>query len=174
MLQNFDLVSTRIKSYVCFPDNKFKTSRGLPAQEAEVEQKLRQYWADKTIPNSKKLEGLEYDLSKFDPENTSNKEMRKITELLASMGILDYGTTGWLDGVDLEFNHFGDEINIGKKTNLFANFDRQLKIYESEISAGKVFLNDEKTSLYTAISVVMALQERAKELRPAGLVDTKA
>lgn len=88
------------------------------------------------------------------------------------MGILD-GTAGWLDGVDCEFNSLGNEINMGKKTNIFSYFDRHLEFYKSEISAGRYGVKDSRTSLYTAISVVMALQERAKETRAASLIDTK-
>lgn len=173
MWQNFDQICTRIRSYAYVPDNKFITSRGLPAQEANIEQKLRQYWADETIPNAIKLEGFDIDLSGFDPENTSNEFMRKVTVKLYEMGILDNGTTGWLCGVDCEFDSVGNEINIGKKTNIFAYFDRHLEFYKDEISAGRNGVRDAQASLYTAISVVMALQERAKEKQPASLIDTK-
>lgn len=174
MWENFDLVSDRFKSYVYTPDNKFKTPRGLPEQETVLEQKLRQYWADETIPNSKKLEGFDYDLSKFDPKNTSNKEMTQIRVALEKMGIIDRSTGCCLDSADLEFDRFGHEINMDKKIDLFSYYDRCLKVYEGEISSGLTFLTETRAGLYTAISVVMALQERAKELRATGLVDTKA
>ena len=174
MWGNFDAVRERISGYNCFPDPKYKTVRGLPKQEENVEQKLRQYWADKTIPNSVKLEGLDIDLSKFDPKNTSNKEMRDITRKLSELGILDDSTCGWLHGVDVEFNSLGNEINIGKKTDLFAYFERHLKIYSSEISAGYTIVKDAQTSLFTAVSVVKALQERGEMLRTGSLVDANA
>lgn len=174
MLENFDLVRDRLSSYACVSDRQFRIPYGLSGQEEEsVDQKLRQYWADKSIPNAVKLEGFDLDLSTFDPENTSNKEMRKITTVLYSMGILDRSSSYWIDGVQAEFNSSGKEINIGKKTNLFAHFEACLEYHKSEISAGRTMTKILQTSLNTAISVVLALQERAKQPRAASLVDTK-
>ncbi|MDB6143016.1 MAG: hypothetical protein JWP80_2060 [Pseudomonas sp.] len=174
MWENFDVVSARIKDYAYAPDGKFKTVRGLPALEENVEQKLRQYWADKTVPDSKKLEGFEYDLSKFDPKNISNREIRQISVALEEMGIIDRVTGTWLSATNLEFDRYGNEINIDKKVNLFKHYDFCLGVYEQEISAGLTFLTDVQTSLYTAISVVMALQERAKAPPSVSLIDTNA
>jgi hypothetical protein len=174
MWENFDLVSDRFKSYVYTPDSNFKTPRGMPAQETNLEQKLRQYWADETIPNSKKLEGFEYDLSKFDPRNISNREARNICVALQNMGVIDRSTGAWLGGTNLEFDRYGNETNMDKKINLFKHYEFCLGVYEKEISAGLTFLTDVRTSLYTAISVVMALQERAKAPTSSSLLDTKA
>jgi hypothetical protein len=173
MWENFDRVNDRISHYTCVLDKKFKTPRGLPAQETNLEQKLRQYWADKSVPNAKKLEGFEYDLSTFDPRNTTNKEMTKIRAALENMGVIDRSTGCSLDGVDVEYDRFGHEIKTDKRVDLFAYFDRNLKIYESEIAAGRTFLTETRTALYTAISVVMALQERGKASRSASLINTK-
>ena len=173
MLLNFDLVKERLENYSVFPDRKFRIESGLPSAEKDVEQKSRQYWADNSISNEAKLAGFEYDLSDFDPENTSNREMRDICWKLCELGIVDTWTASWMSSVNVEFNSLGNEINMGGKTNLFASFDSSLEYYKSEISAGKTYLKNVQTSLATAIYVVLALQERSKMSKEGALVDTK-
>ncbi|WP_397449732.1 hypothetical protein [Pseudomonas sp. NA-150] len=174
MWENFDVVRDRLSSYKVYPEAKYKTVRGLPMQEQNLEQKVRQYWADKSISNAEKLKGFDLDLSKFDPRNTNNMELRKISNALESLGIVDQSTGGWFGGANLEFNSLGNEINKYKKVDLIEYFDGHLEFYKRELSSGYSIVKDAQTSLYTAISVLQALKEYALEVRANSLVDTTA
>nr|GFD56482.1 hypothetical protein [Tanacetum cinerariifolium] len=82
-------VDQRLKTYFAVPDKRFEVKSGLSPQEEAVKQRVRQYWADKSIPESKKLEGLNIDLSGFDPRNTSNRQLLEVGTLLAEQGLID-------------------------------------------------------------------------------------
>lgn len=174
MMDNYDLVKARLESYTVMPDKNFRVETDLPPEEKDIEQKVGQYWADKSISNEERLAGFEYDLSNFDPENTSNIEMRAIAWKLCDRGIIDAGTASWLGGFDVEFNSQGNEINKGRKKDLFASFNRSLEFYKTEISAGNTNLKNVQRSLSTALLVLLALQERAQITRDKTLIDTHA
>lgn len=174
MLKNLVEITQRLRSYTAVPDNRFRTRSGAPDQEENVEQKVRQYWADESIPNEQKLKGFKLDISDFDPRNTTNRQMRKIGNALADMGIVDLGTSGWLSGIDLEFDALGNEINLDKKVDMYAYFERQLKFLNGYISEGHGFAKDTLTKLKTVISVTLALEERAKKTPEKSLVNIRA
>ena len=115
--------------------------------------------------NAEKLKGFDLDLSKFDPRNTNNMELRKISNALEGLGIVDQSTGGWFGGANLEFNSLGNEINKYKKVDLIEYFDGHLEFYKRELSSGYSIVKDAQTSLYTAISVLQALKEYALEMR---------
>lgn len=170
---NFAQIRDRISTYAYWPDKQFKVSSGGTEQEESIAQKLRQYWADDSISNASKLEGFEFDLSGFDPMNTSNREVTKISVALEEMGIIDCATGSWLRGAGSEFNDQGNQINKDKKTNAFEYFDNSFKFLKGYIAKGHDFAKETLTSLNTAIAVLLALQERAQASRSTSLIDTQ-
>jgi hypothetical protein len=118
MDENLAQIRERISTYAYRPDKQFRVSSGRTEQEEGIAQKLRQYWADDSVSNASKLEGFEFDLSGFDPMNTSSRELVKISIALEEMGIIDRTTGSWLCRVGSEFNDQGDQINKGKKRML--------------------------------------------------------
>lgn len=174
MMDNYDVSSARLDSYMCFADKKFRGTSDLSSQEKDVQQKIRQYWADESISNEAKLADFDMDLSGFDPENTSNLKMRDITQQLYDRGIVDPATLRFLDAINTEHNNLGNEINKGRETNLLAHFDDCLGFYKKEISSGRCYMKDVQSSLMTAISVLRALQERAQLDKSKFLINTTA
>ncbi|HEX8595500.1 MAG TPA: hypothetical protein VF682_19825 [Pseudomonas sp.] len=173
MEQNLALVSARLAHYTREPDNQFRTSSGFTAVGETAAQKLRHYWDDKSIPNEVKLLGFEMDLSDFDPRNTTFTELRKIRIGLQELGIIDFTTGGVLDGIDLEFDAQGNQVNKDKKVDVFEFFERELKNLKKYIADGHSFANDTLIKLNTGIQVMRALDERSKFLRSTGLIDTQ-
>jgi hypothetical protein len=174
MVQNFSEIQRRLSSYAVVPDNRFKTQSGATEQEESIKQKVRQYWADDSIPNEQKLKGFKLDLSGFDPRNTTNRQLREIGNALADMGIVDYGTSGWLSGIDLEFDALGNEKSLDKKVDMYDYFERQLNFLNKYISEGHGFAKDTLTKLKTVMSVTLALEERAKQPNEKSLVNIRA
>ncbi|MEA9979949.1 MULTISPECIES: hypothetical protein [unclassified Pseudomonas] len=174
MMDNYDVVKLRLESYTASPDRAFRVETDYPVAEKDIQQKVGQYWADKSISNEERLAGFEYDLSNFDPENTSNVEMRAIAWELCDLGVIDTATASWLGGLDVEFNSQGNEINKGKKKNVFTSFNSSLEYYKTEISAGNTSLKNVQRSLSAALLVVLAIQERAQMTKNKALIDTHA
>ncbi|MEB0042739.1 MULTISPECIES: hypothetical protein [unclassified Pseudomonas] len=174
MISNFDLVSKRLDSYVCFPDRKFRGTSDLPSLEKDVEQKIRQYWADESISNEEKLADFDIDLSTFDPRSTSNLKMRVLCQQLYDKGLVDGSSLGFLDAINTEHNSLGNEINKDRPTNIIAHFDLCLAFYKQKIAEGYDDVKDVQSSLMTAISVLRALQERAQMDSDKSLIDIHA
>lgn len=173
MIENFGLIKDRISAYTYVPDRQFRTSSGRSVEEESIAQKLRQFWADDSISNSSKLEGFEFDLSGFDPESTSSRELISISVMLQKMGIIDHITGSWLGAVGSELNDQGNQINMDKKTNAFEYFDRSLEFLKGRITEGHDFAKETVTTLKTAMTVILALQERAQFSRTPSLIDTR-
>ncbi|MFJ5299543.1 hypothetical protein ACIQAL_23860 [Pseudomonas sp. NPDC088368] len=173
MLQNFSEINRRLSTYAVLPDNRFRTQSGASEQEESVKQKVRQYWADESISNKEKLKGFNLDLSGFDPRNTTNRQLREIGNVLVDMGIIDYGTSGWLSGIDLDFDAQGNEISLDKKVDMYDYFERQLGFLNKHISEGHGFARDTLTKLKTVMSVTLALEEHANTPRERSLVNIR-
>lgn len=124
MIQNFVEIRQRLSAYTVAPDDRFRTRSGATEQEESIKTKVRQYWADTSISNAEKLKGFDMDLSGFDPRNTTNRQLREIGNTLADMGIVDYATSGWLSGIDVDFDAQGNEISLDKKVNMYSYFQR--------------------------------------------------
>jgi len=73
MIGNLSKVQERLRVYAPAPDKQFNVKSGLSPSEEAVKQKVRQYWADKDIPNVKKLEGLNVSLAGFDPRKNQQQ-----------------------------------------------------------------------------------------------------
>lgn len=173
MIGNLGKVDQRLKVYSAPPDARFNVKSGLSPQEELVKQRVRQYWADKDVSNLKKLEGLNIDLSGFDPRRTSNKQMMEIGVILADKGIIDGDLIGAISSINVEFDSLGKEINMGKEVDAYAYFDRQLEALGQYIAEGNDIGKTAMVELKTAISVMMALQEYAKAPKTRSLVNIR-
>ena len=174
MLENLALVRERISSYTRDPDSRYRGSSGWSAEEESITQKLRQYWADDSISNEVKLRGFDMDLSTFDPRNTTFMELNKIALGLEALGIIDFTTGGVLTTADLEFDRQGNQINKDKKVDIFECLEFQLKHLKAYIAEGHDFANDTLVKLNAGITVMLALDERAKASRRGSLVNIEA
>lgn len=174
MEQNLFVVRERLANYSYLPDRQFRTLSGFSVAEESVAQKLRQYWADNSIPDEVKLQGFDMDLSKFDPRNTTFTELRQIRVGLQELGIIDFTTGGILDSADLDFDTQGNQINKDKKVDVFEYFERELEHLKKYIADGHGFAGDTLIKLNTGITVMRALDERARSLRNGVLIDTQA
>lgn len=173
-MENTVLINQRLTGYHCFLSQEFKAvlDRG-PTDEVAL-QKLRQYWADENVPGVDKLKGFDYDLSTFDPRKTSRGELRKIANALSDMGIIDGIVASRLGGMNCEFDRYGQEINIDKPLDAVEFLDGGLEFLKGYIAEGRDFAKDEMLFTKTAINVILALQERAKAMKPKGGVSIKA
>ena len=174
MIGNLSKVDQRLKTYVFIPDKRFEVKSGLSPQEEAVKQRVRQYWADDSISNVKKLEGLNLDLSGFDPRKTSNKQLRDIAAILAELGMIDGDLVGVVSGIDVQFDSQGKEINMTQQVDAYQFFDKELGVLRDVIREGNEFAKGALVELKAAISVVMALEEYAKSPRKRSLVNIKA
>ncbi|TDV69813.1 hypothetical protein [Pseudomonas sp. LP_7_YM] len=174
MIGNLSKVQERLKFYTVVPDNRFSVNSGLSPSEEAAKQKVRQYWADQDIPNVEKLAGLNLDLSGFDPRNTSHKELRSIAFILADLGIVDGGLIGSLSDMNIELDNAGNKINVDKRVNAYAFMDRSLEFLKKHISEGGDHAKGALIDMNTAITVLMALEERAKTPLVKSLVDIRA
>lgn len=174
MIDNYDLVGARLASYNCFPDAKYRINSGGPAQEERLSEKLRQYWADTNISNAEKLEGFDYDLSDFDPRNTTPNELIKIALALYGMGIIDDATVVGLTSAGDDFDRYGNQINMDKKVDAIEDLHRSLEFTKDRVSKGFDFSKEMLTMMTLDMTVMLALQERAEMMRKnKSLIDIK-
>lgn len=174
MIGNLSKVQERLRVYSAVPDKQFNVRSGLNPQEEAVKQKVRQYWADKSIPDVKKLEGLNINLTGFDPRKTSNRQLRDIGALLAEQGIIDGDLIGTMGGINVEFDAQGKEINIDKEVNAYEFFTDHFLRLQGAINQGNEMAKGAVVDLNTAVSVLMALEEHAKRPRERSLVNIRA
>jgi hypothetical protein len=174
MIGNLSKVQERLSVYVAGPYKRFETISGLSTEEQAVKQKVRQYWADESISNIKKLQGLNIDLAGFDPTRTSNRQLREIGAVLAERGIIDEGLVDAMSSVNIEFDADGNEINREKEVNAYAFFDKELGVLHDLMSRENEVANGALEELRTVISVVMALAEYANTPRERSLVNIRA
>lgn len=174
MIGNLSKVQERLRVYVAGPYKRFETISGLSTEEQAVKQKVRQYWADESISNIKKLQGLNIDLAGFDPTRTSNRQLREIGAVLAERGIIDEGLVDAMSSINIEFDADGNEINREKEVNAYAFFDKELGVLHDRMSRENEVANGALEELRTVISVVMALAEYANTPRERSLVNIRA
>jgi hypothetical protein len=173
-MENTKLISQRLTGYHCAFNKEFKTVLDRGPKDEGTLQKLRQYWADEKVPNVDKLKGFDYDLSTFDPRKTSRGELRKIADALSEMGIIDGIVASRLGGMNCEFDRYGQEINIDKPLDAIEFLDGGLDFLKGYIAEGRDFAKDELIFTKMTINVMLALQERAKAMKPKGGVSVKA
>jgi hypothetical protein len=174
MIGNLSKVQERLRVYAAPPDQRFNVKSGLSPQEEAVKEKVRQYWADQSVPNVKKLEGLNISLAGFDPRRTSNKQLMEIGVILAERGMIDNDLIGSMSSIDVEFDAQGNEINMDKEVDAYQFFERQLGILHDVIAEGNDVAKGALVELKTSISIIMALAEYAKGPRPRSLVNIRA
>lgn len=174
MIGNLSKVQERLRVYIAAPDKQFNVRSGLSPDEEAVKQKVRQYWADTSISNMKKLEGLNIDLAGFDPRRTSNKELREIAAILVDRGIIDGDLMSSVAAIDVQFDSTGKEINIGREVNAYQFFERELGVLKDVIAEGNEFAKAALVELKAGISIMKALEEYAKTPRVKSLVNIRA
>ncbi|MDB5981542.1 MAG: hypothetical protein JWQ69_2557 [Pseudomonas sp.] len=174
MIENYGLIRERMSSYSYFPDAQFKVRTNASAETREVVQKVRQYWADKNIPNAEKLKGFDYDLSAVDFRKASFNELRKITNALIDMGIIDYATGSALDNAGCDYDKNGRQINMDKKVDVVEYLNGNAEYLIGYIAEGRDFAKDTLDGINTAIRVMLALQERAQSMKVDGSISIKA
>jgi len=174
MIGNLSKVQARLRVYAPAPDKRFNVKSGLSTNEEAVKQKVRQYWADKDVPNVKKLEGLNISLAGFDPRKTSNRQLMEIGVILAERGIIDGDLIGAISSVEVKFDAQGTEINMDAQVDAYAYFEKQLDVLKDFIKEGNEMAKGALVELKTSISIVMALEEYAKTPRQRGLVSIRA
>lgn len=174
MIGNLSKVQERLGVYVAAPYKRFEGTSKLSPDEQAVKQKVRQYWADESISTIKKLQGLNIDLSGFDPTKTSNRQLREIGAVLAERGIIDDGLIDAMSSINIEFDADGKEINMDKEVNAYAFFDEELGVLRDLMSRDNGVAQDALGELKAVISVVMALAEYANTPRERSLVNIRA
>jgi hypothetical protein len=175
MMFSFDAVQVRLTDYAYVPDSKYKlTNTGFPPIEAGLAQKSRQYWADKSIPNEVKLEGLDFDLSAFDGENSTTREMMALSVALEKLGVIDRGVGSIIGGMNCDFDSSGNQTNFGKKIDAFAFLRFCLENTKQYIEDGHGFAKSVLVSMNTAITVMLAIKERADASKAKSLINTTA
>lgn len=162
----FIRINDRLAHYTARPDPAFRTESGYKSDEEAVMQKLRQFWADESIPNDVKLSGFELDLADFDPRNTSFNEMKTIGLLLLDLGIVDSATRSGLDYAGVEFDRNGMQINKDKKVNAIAWLHMNLDFLKKEISEGHGYARDGLVKFELALTVMLALEDKSKSFHP--------
>lgn len=174
MIGNLSQVDQRLKFYSAVPDKQFNVKSGLSPQEEAVKQKIRQYWADKDVPNVKKLEGLNIDLSGFDPRKTSNKQLWEIGVILAEQGIIDNDLVRTMSSINLQFDSLGQAINTDVEVDAYQFYARELEFLEAYIAKGSESAKSALVDLKTSIAITMALEEYGKGSRERSLVNVRA
>jgi hypothetical protein len=174
MIGNMSKVQERLSVYVAAPYKRFEANSELSTEEQAVKQKVRQYWADESLSNIKKLQGLNLDLAGFDPTRTNNKQLREIGAVLAERGFIDEGLVDAMSSIDIEFDADGKEINMEREVNAYAFFEKELAALHDLMNRENDVAKDGLVELKTVISVVMALAEYANTPREHSLVNIRA
>lgn len=173
MIGNLSKVENRLKTYFAAPDRRFNVKSGLTPSEEAVKSKVRQFWADKDVSGLKKLEGLNIDLSGFDPRKTSSKQLREIGAILADRGIIDGDLVGVMSSINVKYDATGGEIEMDREVNAYRFFDEQLTLLQGVINEGNEIAKGAMVELKTSISIIMALEEYAKTPRQRSLVNIR-
>lgn len=174
MIGNLSKVENRLKTYFAAPDRRFNVKSGLTPSEEAVKSKVRQFWANKDVASLKKLEGLNIDLSGFDPRKTSSKQLREIGAILADRGIIDGDLVGVMSSINVKYDATGREIEMDREVNAYRFFDEQLTLLQGFINEGNEIAKGAMVELKTSISIIMALEEYAKTPRQRLLVSIRA
>ncbi|MDH0746196.1 hypothetical protein N5D61_07565 [Pseudomonas sp. GD03842] len=173
MIGNLSKVENRLRTYFAAPDRRFDVKSGLTPSEEAVKSKVRQFWADKDVSGLKKLEGLNIDLSGFDPRKTSSKQLREIGAILADRGIIDGDLVGVMSSINVKYDATGREIEMDREVNAYRFFDEQLTLLQGVINEGNEIAKGAMVELKTSISIIMALEEYAKTPRQRSLVNIR-
>jgi hypothetical protein len=173
MIGNLSKVDQRLKTYFAVPDKAFEVKSGLSPQEEAVKQRVRQYWADKSIPESKKLEGLNIDLSGFDPRNTSNRQLLEVGTLLAEQGLIDTDLVRSLSNLNAKFDASGENISMDTALNAYDYLTSQFERLTDSVYKGNETAEGELIEINASLSVLMALEKYAKAPRERSLVNIR-
>ncbi len=173
MIGNLSKVEHRLEMYRAAPDKQFQVKSGLAPHEEAVKQRVRQYWADTTIPDVKKLEGLNIDMSGFDPRRTSNRQLMEIGALLAEQGLIDDDLARALSNIDVQLDAQGNDISMDREVDAYDFLNNQLSRLSAPVFKGNEIAHGEWVEVSASISVLMALESYAKAPRERSLVNIR-
>ncbi|MGY2170288.1 hypothetical protein [Pseudomonas gingeri] len=161
MLDYVNRVMNRVAPYVHHVRDEFKTSSGYTREEEDASARIKQFWADDSIPISEKLQGLDFDLSRFDGKNITNRELLEVAKALLNAGLIDMDGLMVFTYPGREFNTQGTQINRDTKIDAFAQIQKQLDSINRMIDGGYVVAKDMIPKQNFALTVLKGLQEHS-------------
>lgn len=173
MMGNLSQVETRLKTYQPLPDKKFEVKSGLAPREEAIKQQVRQYWSDKTIPDVKKLEGLDLDLSGFDPRRTTNRQLIEVTAFLADQGLIDTDLAHSISTMDMPLDAQGNPLTLDREIDAYDFLTSKLARLSGESFQDNEIAKGERIEVNAALSVLLALEQYAKAPREKPLVNIR-
>ena len=173
MIGNLSQVEKRLKLYQPLADKKFEVRSGLTPREEAVKQQVRQYWSDKTIPDVKKLEGLNLDLSGFDPRRTTNRQLLEVTAFLADQGLIDSDLAHSISGMNMPLDAQGNPLTLDREIDAFDFLTTQLARLSGEAFKDNEIAKGERIEVNASLAVLLALEGYAKAPREKPLVNIR-
>jgi len=173
MIGNLSQVEKRLKLYQPLPDKKFEVKSGLAPREEAIKQQVRQYWSDKTIADVKKLEGLNLDLSGFDPRRTTNRQLLEVTAFLADQGLIDSDLAHSISSMDMPLDAQGNPLTLDKEIDAYEFLASKLASLNRESFKDNELAKGERIEVNAALSVLLALEGYAKTPREKPLVNIR-
>jgi hypothetical protein len=173
MIGNLSRVETRLKMYQPLADKKFEVRSGLTPSEEAVKQQVRQYWSDKTIPDTKKLEGLNLDLSGFNPRRTTNRQLIEVTAFLADQGLIDSDLAQSISSMNMALDAQGNPLTQDREIDAYDFLTSKLARLSGESFNDNELAKGERIEVNAALSVLLALEQHAKAPREKPLVNIR-
>jgi len=173
MIGNLSRVEKRLQIYSAVPDRQFNVKSGLAPREEAAKQQVRQYWADKTIPDVKKLEGLNLDLSGFDPRRTTNRQLIEVTAFLADQGLIDSDLAHSISTMDMPLDAQGNPLTLDREIDAYDFLTTKLARLSGEAFKDNEVARGERIEVSAALSVLFALEQYAKAPREKPLVNIR-
>jgi hypothetical protein len=173
MISNLGNVERRLNLYLAVPDKRFTVRSGLNPHEDAVKQRVRQYWADKDISSAKKLEGLNIDLSGFDPRRTSGRQLMEIGAFLAEQGMIDSDLAHALSNLGQETDAQGNHLNRETELNAYEYLNERIGRLSQPVFQNNGIAKNELVEANASLCVLMALEDYAKAPRERSLVNIR-
>ncbi len=173
MISNLHNVERRLSLYSAIPDKRFIGRSGLNPQEDAVKQRVRQYWADTDITSAKKLEGLNIDLSGFDPRRTSGRQLMEIGAFLAEQGMIDSDLARALANLGQETDAQGNHVIRDIELNAYEFLNEQIGRLSQPGFQNNGIAKTELVEINASLCVLMALEDYAKAPRERSLVNIR-
>lgn len=173
MLDNVNRIMQRVNPYAFRVDDQFRTSSGFTPEEEEASARLRQFWADGSIPLTEKLQGLEFDFSEFDARNITNRELLVVGRALYKVGLLDRSGVSVMTYPGANFDRSGNQIGQDVKLDALAYLKRQLTGVINMVDGGYFVARDMIPKQTFALTVLSELQKHAELIHGRGLVDVR-
>ncbi|NWE49124.1 hypothetical protein HX857_17790 [Pseudomonas gingeri] len=171
MIDYVNRVMSRVAPYVHHVRDEFKTSSGYTREEEDASARLRQFWADTDIPITEKLKELKLDLSDFNGNSTSNRELHAIGLALYQTGLLDMTGVILLGAIGSQYNAQGTQINRDTKLDAVTETKKQLSAVTEMVNGGYAAAKDMIPKQEFILTVLKGLQEYSKIQKNNNLID---